>query len=118
MKKRLANLLCRWAFKLYPSAFYGAALPEPPTPIRPQEGELKKFRVARQLSRYEINWIENDADAALIVTQSHIEKILDELSRTLYSQGAIKIDTEPGEGNSDSHDVIIGTVYAAVKRPK
>lgn len=117
MKKKLANLLCRWAFKLYPSAFYGAALPEAPEPIRPQEVELKKFRVARHLSRYEINWIESDADAALIVTQSHIEKILDELSRELYRQGAIKIDTEP-EGCLDSHDVIIGTVYAAVKSPK
>lgn len=112
MKKKLANLLRRWANKLSPATaptdqvIAGALL-------RQSIGEVKTIRAARHYSRRELQEIENDPDLAAVIDMDARRQLLSEMGLVLYNAGALTFHTEP-EGCPDSHDVLIATCRAAV----
>lgn len=112
MKKKLANLLRRWANKLSPDAastdqvIAGALL-------RQSIGEVKTIRAARHYSRRELQEIENDPDLAAVIDMDARRQLLSEMGLVLYNAGAIAFHTEP-ECCPDSHDVLIATCRAIV----
>lgn len=120
MKKKLATLLRRWAFKLSPAGFITPELPEAPQQKKkPVALEIKKFKAARHLTRQEIDTRIREGDGPDDVTMNldHMKEIINELGWELYRRGAITFHNEP-EGCCDSQPVLIGTVYAATRPPK
>lgn len=118
MKKKLANLLRRWAYKLSPFGYTPDGRPLISVPgSRPQERKIKCFKAARHLSRFEIEALETDPDMAVVIAQQHIDQLIKDIARELYKSDAITIHSEP-EGCTDSHDVLIAQVYAVINPPK
>lgn len=112
MKKKLANILRRWANKLSPDA----TVPDrvlAGTMLRQSTGDVKTFRAARHYSRRELREIEHDADLAAVIDMAARRELLNDMALALYSAGALTFHTEP-EGCPDSHDVLIATCRAVV----
>lgn len=113
-KKKLANLLRRWADKLSPATtptdqiLAGAML-------RQSIGEVKAIRAARHYSRRELQEIEHDPDLAAVIDMDARRRLINDMGLALYQAGAITFHTE-AEACPDSHDVLIATCYAVVKK--
>ena len=94
MKKKLANLLRRWANKLSPATaptdqvLAGAFL-------RQSIGDVKTFRAARHYSRRELQEIEHDPDLAAVIDMDARRQLLSEMGLVLYNAGALTFHTEP-----------------------
>ena len=116
MKKKLANLLRRWANKLSPDAtapdrvLAGAMLGQ-------SIGDVKTFRTAWHYSRQELREIERDPDLAAVIDMDARRRLLNDMALALYQAGALTFHTEP-ESCPNSHDVLIATCRAAVIKDK
>lgn len=112
MKKKLANLLRRWASKLSPEhtapdlALAGAML-------RSTTADVQIFRAARHYTHRELRAIEHDADLAAVIDMGNRRQLLNDIALAMYQAGAITFHTEP-ESCPDSHDVLIASCRAVV----
>lgn len=113
MKKKLANLLRRWAYKLSPTV----APTTMPIALKVDVLDVKRFQAARHYSRRELQAIEHDPDLAVVIDLDRRRELIRDLALTLQQAGAITFHTEP-ESCPDSHDVLIATCYAAVNPSK
>ncbi|MBO5053858.1 MAG: hypothetical protein J6C44_06465 [Muribaculaceae bacterium] len=114
MKKKLANLLRRWASKLSPDnttsdRVLTAAMTSRTT------ADVKIFRAAHHYTRRDLQALEHDPDLAPVMEMDARRKLLHDIALAMYQAGAITFHTEP-EGCPDSHDVLIATCRAVVKK--
>lgn len=112
MRKKIANLLRRWANKLSPDAASTDQV-KADALLRRASCDVKTFRVAKHYSRQEIQEIERNPDYAALIDMDSRRRLLDAMGLQLYQAGAIAFHTEP-ECCPDSHDVLIATCRAVV----
>lgn len=103
MKKKLANLLRRWASKLSPEH----------TAPDLQLAGAHTFRAAKHYTRYELRAIEHEPDLVALIDMDNRRRLLNDIALAMYQAGAITFHTEP-ELCPDSHDVLIATCRAVV----
>lgn len=104
MKKKIANILRRWANRISPDAAPGFT-----------SDNATRFQAALHYSRKELREIERDPAQAVIIDRDRHRELLAQIAQKMYEQGAITFHTEP-ELCPDSHDVLIATCYAVDKR--
>lgn len=114
MKKKLANLLRRWASKLSPdNTDRDRVLTD--AMISRTTADVKIFRAVHHYSRRDLQALEHDPDLAPVMEMDARRKLLHDIALGMYQAGAITFHTEP-EGCPDSHDVLIATCRAVVKK--
>lgn len=113
MKRKIANILRRWADKLSP----GPEAPLPWNELLPWNDTTRWDRVMAKAhySRAELNEIERNPDLAQIIDQDKHQHLVKLIARRLMAEGYIAFHTEP-ELCPDSHDALVATVYVA--RPR
>ena len=114
MKKKLANLLRRWASKLSPDNTTRDQVIADARMTR-TTADVKIFRAAHHYTRYDLQALEDAPDMALVMDMNARRKLLHDIALAMYQAGAITFHTEP-EACPDSHDVIIATCRAVVKK--
>lgn len=107
MKKKIANILRRWADKLTP-------YPEAPLPWN-DTAKWDRVMAKEHYSRAELNQIERNPDLAQIIDQDKHQHLVKLIARKLMAEGYIAFHTEP-ELCPDSHDALVATIYVA--RPR
>ena len=110
MKKKLANLLRRWASKLSPEIIL------PPPAVMETRHDVQRFQCKTHYSRRELEALEHDPDLAVAIDLDKRRELLNDLALTMHQAGAIKFHTEP-ESCPDSRDVLVVTCYAVINPP-
>lgn len=111
MKKKIANILRRWAERLCPTI-----TPEIPQP-RNSFIEWNRIMAKAYYSRAELNEIERNPDLAQIIDQNKHQHLVNLIAKSLMDEGYIVFHTEPEpECGPGSLDALVATVYVA--RPK
>lgn len=114
MKKKLAALLHRWASKLSPD-FAPSYQAIADAMICRTTADVKIFRAAHHYTRRDLQAMECSPDMALLIEMSARRELLHDIAEAMSQAGAITFHTEP-EGCPDSHDVLIATCRAVVKK--
>lgn len=113
MKKKLANLLRRWASKLSPE-HTASDLVLAGAMLRSTTADVQIFRAARHYTRCELQAIEHDPDLAAVIDMDNRRELLNDIALAMYTAGAITFHTEP-ESCPDSHDILIATCRASIQ---